>query len=108
MSFVDVAKTTDIADGQMKEFHIEGRDLLVINYGGDYFVIGAKCPHMGTKLVKGKLEGKIVTCPSHGAMFDVTTGTCISGPKMGPIKLKTKDAIPYEVNIEGDSVRVKL
>ncbi|MFC1993471.1 Rieske (2Fe-2S) protein [Chloroflexota bacterium] len=108
MSFVEVAKTTDITNGQMKAIHVEGKEILVINYDGKYFTIDARCTHMGGELVKGSLKGKIVTCPRHGAKFDVTTGSCISGPKIGLFRLKSKDIVTYEVNIESDSVKVNL
>ena len=57
-------------------------------------------------LSKGKLEGKVVTCQRHGSQFDVKTGTCIGGPKIGFIKLKAKDEITYEVKVEDKSIKV--
>ena len=108
MGFVEITKTTDITNGQMKAVNIEGKEILVINYDGKYFAINGRCTHMGGELVKGRLEGKIITCPRHGAQFDVTTGSCIRGPKIGLIKLKTKDEVTYEVKVESDSVKVTL
>lgn len=108
MGFVEITKTTDITNGQMKAVNIEGKEILVINYDGKYFAINGRCTHMGGELVKGRLEGKIVTCPRHGAQFDVTTGSCIRGPRIGLIKLNAKDEVTYEVKVESDSVKVKL
>ena len=108
MGFVEITKTTDITNGQMKAVNIEGKEILVINYDGKYFAINGRCTHMGGELVKGRLEGKIVTCPRHGAQFDVTTGSCISGPKIGLFKIKSKDIVTYEVESESESIKVKL
>ena len=108
MSFVEIAKTTYIPNGQMKLIPVEEKEILVINHDGNHFAIDSRCTHMGGELVKGKLEGDIVTCPRHGAQFDVTTGNCINGPKIGPLRLKTKDIAKYEVKTEGDSIKVKL
>ena len=108
MSFVDVAKTTDISNGQMKSFTVEGQEILVIKYEDKYFAINNRCTHMGGELSKGKLEGKIVTCPKHGSKFDVTTGRCVSGPKIGFIKLKAKDETSYEVKVENNTIKVNL
>jgi 3-phenylpropionate/trans-cinnamate dioxygenase ferredoxin component len=108
MEFVEVARITDIDNGRMKSVQAEGKEVLVVNIDNQYFAIGGKCTHMGADLASGKLEGKIVTCPKHGAQFDVTTGSCVKGPKMGPFKLKAKDAVAYEVKVEGESVQVKL
>ena len=63
---------------------------------------------MGGDLLKGKLDGKIVTCPRHGSKFDITTGESTSGPKIGFLKLKTKNEPSYKVKIEGDIVKVNI
>ena len=108
MSFVEIAKTTDITNCQMKAINVEGKEILIINYDGKYFAINGRCTHIGGELVKGKLEGKIVTCPRHGAQFDVTTGSCIRRPRIGLFRPKSKDIVTYEVKVESDSVKVKL
>ena len=98
---IEVAKTDEIPAGTMKGFKIEGKEILVVNYEGKYYAIGKKCTHMGGDLSKGKLEGKIVTCPRHGSQFDVTTGKFVRGP--------TKSNEPsYEVQVEGQSIKVSL
>ncbi|MDD5590996.1 MAG: Rieske (2Fe-2S) protein [Dehalococcoidales bacterium] len=108
MSFIEVAKTTEIPNGQMKSFSTAGKEILVTNYEGNYFAIDAKCTHMGGKLINGKLEGKIVTCPVHGARFDVTTGVSVSGPKLGPIKLKAKNLAIYEVKVDNKIIAINI
>ncbi|MDD5648786.1 MAG: Rieske 2Fe-2S domain-containing protein [Dehalococcoidia bacterium] len=108
MGFVEVARTTDIPDGEMRSFSIEGKPILISCFEGKYYAIGGRCTHMGGELAKGKLDGKIVSCPRHGARFDVTTGECISGPKIGMIKLKTNNVPAYEVKVEDNSIKVNL
>ena len=106
MKFVDVAGTGEIPAGEMKSFDVEGRNILVVNCGGGYCAIGGKCTHRGGDLSKGRLEGNIVTCPRHGSQFDVKTGKSSVGPKVGPVRLKTKDEPVYQVRIEGDRIKV--
>jgi nitrite reductase/ring-hydroxylating ferredoxin subunit len=106
MDFVEVGKTDDIPAGKMKPFVVGGKEIVVVNYEGNYFSIGRRCTHRSGDLSAGKLEGKIVTCPVHGSRFDVTTGSCLSGPKIGFIRLKTKDEPAYEVKVEGNSIKV--
>lgn len=108
MGFVEVARTTDIPAGEMRSFTAGGKQILIVNYQGKYYAMAGKCTHMGGELAKGKLDGKIVTCPRHGARFDVTTGICISGPRIGMIKLKTNDETAYEVKVEDNSIKVNL
>jgi len=108
MSFFEVAKTNEIPEGTMKPIIAQGKEILVVNYNGNYYAINRKCTHMGGDLSKGKLDGKIVTCPRHGSRFDVTTGKSISGPKIGFLKLKTKDESVYKVKVEGNSIKVNI
>jgi nitrite reductase/ring-hydroxylating ferredoxin subunit len=98
---VEVSKVQDIPAGKMKGFKVEGKEILVANYEGKYYAIEKKCTHMGGDLSKGRLEGKVVTCPRHGSQFDVTTGRVVKGPAK-------RDELVYEVTVEGESIKVSL
>ncbi len=101
MSFIDIAKVDEITPGNMKGATVGGKDILITNIEGRYYAIGGKCTHAGGNLSKGKLEGKIVTCPRHGSKFDVTTGNRVSGPA-------AQNEPKYEVKIEGGSIKVDI
>jgi 3-phenylpropionate/trans-cinnamate dioxygenase ferredoxin component len=106
MSLIEIAKTAQVPSGTMHAFQVEDKKILIANVDGKYYAINGICTHMGGDLSKGKLEGKIVTCPRHGAKFDVTTGKSVSGPKIAFLKLKTQDEPAYEVKVEGDSLKI--
>ncbi len=108
MSFFEVAKTSEIPEGTMKAVSIQAKEIVVVNYDGNYYAINRICTHMGGDLSKGKLEGKIVTCPRHGSRFDVTTGKSISGPRIGFLKLKTKDEPSYQVKVDNGSIKIDI
>ncbi len=108
MSFKEIAKTARIPVGSMQEFEIDGQTVLVANIDGQFYATKGKCPHMGGALAKGKLEGRIVTCPRHGARFDVTTGKTLSGPKIGFLKLSTRDLPAYPVKVEGTGIQIDM
>ena len=108
MSFIQVAKIDQITLGTMAPFTVSGKEVLIVNYEGNYYAMGLKCTHMGGDLSKGKLEGKIVTCPRHGAKFDVTSGICLSGPKLGLIKPRIKNENVYTLKVDGDSISVDI
>jgi len=108
MEYLEVGKTGEISEGTMKAFQVGGKDILVANFGGKFYAIGNKCTHVGGDLSKGSLEGKIVVCPKHGSKFDITTGESISGPKIGFLKLKTKNEPVYEVKIEDDIIKINI
>jgi len=108
MRFFKIGKISDVKDGTMKKFEVEGKDMLVSNIGGKYYAINNKCTHRNGDLSQGKLEGSIVTCPKHGSKFDVTTGNVISGPKIPLIKLKINNEEKYEIKIDGENILIKI
>lgn len=108
MDYVEIAKTEEIPVGNMKSFNIQEKDILVANYRGKYYAMDNRCTHMKGELAKGKLEGKIVTCPRHGSKFDITTGKCVSRAKILFISMKTKYEPRYDLRVEGNSIKVAL
>ncbi|MEM9429216.1 MAG: Rieske 2Fe-2S domain-containing protein [Pseudomonadota bacterium] len=39
-----------------------------------YSAVEGLCPHEEAHLVRGRVEGRVVECPRHGARFDIATG----------------------------------
>jgi nitrite reductase/ring-hydroxylating ferredoxin subunit len=106
MNYVIAARSADIAPGQMKPVTVEGKKLLVANVGGAFYALAQKCPHLGGNLCKGTLDGATVTCPLHGAKFDVKTGEALGPAKILFLKMNTKGATPFPVKIEGGQVMI--
>jgi 3-phenylpropionate/trans-cinnamate dioxygenase ferredoxin component len=107
MGTFEVAKVSDIPNGQMKPITLEGKELLVFNLNGKYYAMPRRCTHLNGDLSQGKFEGNTIQCPRHHAKFDITTGECVSRPRIGPLKLSAKNEPIYEVVIEGDSIKVR-
>jgi nitrite reductase/ring-hydroxylating ferredoxin subunit len=72
----------------------------VFNVGGKLCATQADCTHRGGPLSEGALDGFVVTCPRHGAQFDVCTGAVLRGPARQPLQT-------YRVVVEGDVGRVE-
>jgi 3-phenylpropionate/trans-cinnamate dioxygenase ferredoxin subunit len=106
--FIKVAGADEIAPGQMRSYSAGDRNILITNYAGRYYAIDSRCTHMGGDLSKGTLEDNIVKCPRHGSRFDVTSGKNISGPKLGPFKIRVKDVRSYEIIVENNEIKVKI
>ena len=70
---------------------IADKDIALFNVDGNIYAIADTCAHQGSSLAQGKLEGKVVTCRSHGWRYDVTTGYLTSSPGFGvacyPVKV---------------------
>lgn len=74
MQRVAVAKYEDVRPGHMLDVNAAGKPVLVANVGGILYAVDGQCSHGKGKLAGGTLEGYIVRCPLHGAMFDIRTG----------------------------------
>jgi nitrite reductase/ring-hydroxylating ferredoxin subunit len=72
----------------------------VFNVAGSFCATQDKCTHRQGPLSEGKLDGSTVTCPWHGAQFNVCTGAVLRGPAKDPLKT-------YRVLVEGDIGRVE-
>lgn len=97
--WVTVAKTDELAPGQHKKLEIDGEPIAVFNIDGRFYAIQDVCTHDGGVLTGGTVEGSVITCPRHGAQFDITTGEVLRMPAFEPLPT-------YEVRIEGDEVQI--
>ena len=99
--FVKVARTDEIAPGQGKMVEVSGKKIAVFNLEGSFYAVDDTCTHRGGSLSEGILEGEQVTCPWHGAVFNVTTGEVLSPPA-------PKGVSRYNARVEGDDVEVEI
>ena len=73
-SWIKIAETGDIAPGAGRAFEVEGFSIAVFNVEGTLYAIDDSCPHQGSSLAMGSVEGCTVTCRSHGMKVNVTGG----------------------------------
>jgi 3-phenylpropionate/trans-cinnamate dioxygenase ferredoxin subunit len=104
MKFVNVAEVSQLPQDQMMMVTVEGKRILLANVDGAYYAIDNKCSHLGGSLANGDLSGSVVTCPRHGAQFDVRTGNTVGKAKIAMIKMQVKDQESYQVKIEGENI----
>jgi uncharacterized protein YbjT (DUF2867 family)/nitrite reductase/ring-hydroxylating ferredoxin subunit len=76
-------------------------DVAVFNVEGGFCATQARCTHRQGPLSEGTLDGSTVTCPLHGAQFNVWTGVVLRGPAKDPLKT-------YAVTVDGDVGRVDV
>ena len=96
---------------------------------GKFYAFAERCGHMNARLSSGNINQGIVTCPFHGAKFDVTSGKKVGEPileippGMEPLPsswqkymefvgqemsfIKTYDQETYEVKVEGETIKNK-
>jgi naphthalene 1,2-dioxygenase system ferredoxin subunit len=65
------------------------------------YAINNDCSHGNAKLCEGLMDGHLVECPFHQALFDVRDGAVTCGPASEPVK-------SWPVKIENGRVWVDL
>lgn len=108
MGFVKVANTSELTSGSKKKIYVGDKVILLSNVNGSYYAISDKCPHMGGSLGEGVLKDGIITCPKHGAKFDVKTGEAVGEAKMLLLKIKVKNNRVFPLKIEGNDIFVEI
>lgn len=98
---VTVAKTSEIGAGQAKAVDVKGQTVALFNIGGKFYAIEDTCTHVGGPLSEGELQDTTVTCPWHGAQFDVTSGKVLGPPAGEGVK-------SFPVRVEGEDVKIEL
>jgi nitrite reductase/ring-hydroxylating ferredoxin subunit len=78
-----------------------GESIAVFNVGGVFYATQAECTHKRGPLDEGELDGSIVTCPYHGAQYDVSTGQVLRGPA-------EKSLRTFRVEVDGAIGRVQV
>ncbi|MCU1334927.1 MAG: Dioxygenase, ferredoxin subunit [Bryobacterales bacterium] len=99
--FVKVAKTGEISPGEGKAVDVGTRRIALFNIDGTFYAIDDTCTHRGGPLSDGMVVGTEVTCPWHGAVFDVNTGSVLGAPAQ-------RDVARYAVRVEGEDIEVEL
>ncbi len=87
MADVDVCAVGDIADGGHQVVDAGGGfEVAVFLVDGQYFAIEDRCSHDDGPLADGEIADCQVTCPRHGARFDLRTGAALCLPAYRPIE----------------------
>jgi nitrite reductase/ring-hydroxylating ferredoxin subunit len=99
--FVTVATINEIPPGHARLVEVNGNEIALFNVGGTFHAIDNSCTHVGGPLCEGEVHGAEVTCPWHGAVFDLSTGRALGPPAFEAVNR-------YEVRVEGSDVQIEL
>ena len=98
--FIQVADITDIDLNQSLTVNVDDIDILICHTSEGVFAVEDKCSHADIPLCGGQIIDNYITCPVHGAVFDLSDGSVQSPPAF-------EDLRTFEVLLEGTSISVK-
>ena len=99
--FERVCRASEISDPGKMIVEVGDRSVVVFHVDGQFYALDDVCTHDGGPLGEGCLEGYTITCPRHGAKFDIRDGRVLCMPAA----IGTSS---HDVKIEGDAVFVRL
>ncbi len=101
--FLAVAQTDEVDDPGSMLVEVEDRLVVLIHAAGHWYALDDICTHDGGPLSEGPLDAAAgtITCPRHGAKFDIKSGHALTMPA-------TKPTASHEVKVEGNQVFVRL
>jgi 3-phenylpropionate/trans-cinnamate dioxygenase ferredoxin subunit len=80
VEYLQIAPAGELPPGERLFVEMEGTPIVVFNVAGEFFAIADVCSHDYGPVGEGLLEGYNITCPRHGAQFDVRTGQVVQMP----------------------------
>jgi 3-phenylpropionate/trans-cinnamate dioxygenase ferredoxin subunit len=100
--FIQIATIDELPSGERLFVEIDQEAIVIFNIAGSYFAIGDVCSHDDGPLGDGALENEHeISCPRHGAHFDVQSGKALSLPAI-------EDIPAYPVRVVDDTIELGL
>lgn len=99
VEYVIVAPLEELPAGERLFVEIDEHPIVVFNIAGDLFAIADVCSHDDGPVGDGELAGYEITCPRHGARFDVRNGKVLALPAV-------VDIPAYPVRIQEGNIEV--
>ena len=104
-SFTRFCKLDEVPPGGKKALKINETWVLVCNAKSNVtdrlFAVSGICSHQFKPLFNGRVRNCKITCPVHGARFDLETGAALDLPATKPIAV-------YEVRVVDDWIEVNI
>ncbi|MCB1309894.1 MAG: non-heme iron oxygenase ferredoxin subunit [Leptospiraceae bacterium] len=101
MSFIKVAKTSDVSENRMTCVNTRHGRIALTRIGDELFAFENTCTHDDGSLDGGEIQGETVSCPRHGALFNIRTGAVERMPATEPIEV-------FEVRVSGEDIEIKI
>ncbi|MBM3971446.1 MAG: DUF59 domain-containing protein [Planctomycetes bacterium] len=83
--FERVASVSEVPPNGRKSIIVDDVPALLVRIGNDFFAVEDVCSHDGQPLTDGPVADGAITCPRHGAKFDLKTGKALCMPATQPI-----------------------
>lgn len=99
--FYKAAAIDDLDEGTLLGVEVDGEPVCLAKMHGAICAFSDNCTHISGPLSDGELDGEVLTCPWHGAQFNIRSGKVLRGPARS-------DIMTYPVRVDGQTILVGL
>jgi len=83
-----LCRVEELPEEGAREFTVNGQSIVVVRRDGGTYAYLNWCPHLGIELnfqpdVFLDSDNQFIQCANHGALFEIDSGLCLSGPCSG-------------------------
>jgi 3-phenylpropionate/trans-cinnamate dioxygenase ferredoxin subunit len=103
MAYLPAAPFDELVPGRARICLLEGMALAVVRDGDAVAVVSSLCTHAAAPLDRGRASHGSITCPVHGARFDLRSGACVNAP-YDPLRVYPCRVVDGQVEVDVDSV----
>lgn len=100
-NFIAVATLDDLPTDTKKVVTVNGVPVLLCHSDDRVFAVRNECSHAHEALDCGRMKYGWISCPVHGARFDLETGEPLNPPATEPLTI-------FEVRIVGNTIEVAV
>jgi len=99
-----ICALAELDDGACRSFELNsgGQSVegFIVHYRGAVYAYRNQCPHSGANLNWSPdqfldMDGKLIQCTLHGALFRIVDGLCLRGPcvnqTLQPLRVRVQD-----------------
>ncbi|MFM1903299.1 MAG: hypothetical protein RLZZ440_1199 [Planctomycetota bacterium] len=99
--FTRVIDVGELPDPGKTLVEVDGEMIALFHVGDAWYALDDVCTHDGGPLADGELRDHKISCPRHGAKFDIRTGAALTMPAVRPTR-------SHEVRVADGGVWVRL
>ena len=100
MEFRAALPLADLPPGEKAVLKLAGLPVLLVNDGGEVRAVENRCSHMDSPLDCGRVRLGWISCPAHGARFDLVTGEALTGPASKPVRVFAVRVVEGMIEVE--------
>lgn len=93
--WVPVSSLDELWAGEMAMVVVDGVQVVLLNIDGEVVAFDNRCPHAGSPLAEGRLEGAKLICAAHEWEFDSRTGKGVNPASacLRPVRVRVDDDV---------------